>query len=127
MRRIASHYVYWHRFYRMHYLESDDRGAFVGVYPLDEEIGGTEFYDGILIPVVDSSPLLHCKAIQIPLVCHSDSTVMEAVSHRLAELQVSGGVEPGRPVQFLLLGGIPLTAAELGTNDGSCNGYIQRL
>ncbi|MCD7848817.1 MAG: hypothetical protein LUH63_03185 [Parabacteroides sp.] len=51
MRRVASHYIYWKQFYRMHYAELDDRGVLVGVFPLEEEIAGTEFYDGILIPV----------------------------------------------------------------------------
>ena len=32
----------------MHYIELDDNGAFHGVYPLNEEIAGTAFYDGVL-------------------------------------------------------------------------------
>ena len=49
MRRIASHYIYWRQFYRMHYVELDDSGILTGVFPLEGEIAGTEFYDGILI------------------------------------------------------------------------------
>ena len=30
----------------MHYIELDDNGVFHGVYPLNEEIAGTAFYDG---------------------------------------------------------------------------------
>ena len=51
MRRIASHYIYWRQFYRMHYVELDDSGILTGVFPLEGEIAGTEFYDGILILV----------------------------------------------------------------------------
>ena len=36
----------------MHYIELDDNGAFHGVYPLNEEIAGTAFYDGVLVPVL---------------------------------------------------------------------------
>lgn len=32
----------------MHYIELDDNGVFHGVYPLNEEIAGTAFYDGVL-------------------------------------------------------------------------------
>ena len=35
----------------MHYIELDDNGAFHGVYPLNEEIAGTAFYDGVLEPL----------------------------------------------------------------------------
>ena len=51
MRRIASHYIYWRQFYRMHYVELDESGILTGVFPLEGEIAGTEFYDGILILV----------------------------------------------------------------------------
>lgn len=49
MRRIASHYIYWRKWYRMHYLELDAKGRLTGVYPLVQEIANTEFYDGTLI------------------------------------------------------------------------------
>ena len=127
MRRVASHYIYWRRLYRMHYIELDDQGVFAGIFPLEQEIAGTEFYDGILIPVAGSSEFLHCNAIQIPPLCNSNSTAVEAVLHKLEELCVSGGVEPGKPVRLLLLSGISLTASEFGANDGCCNGHIQRL
>jgi hypothetical protein len=51
MRRIASHYIYWRKWYRMHYLELDAKGRLTGVYPLVQEIANTEFYDGTLLPV----------------------------------------------------------------------------
>jgi hypothetical protein len=68
MHRIAAHGVYWRRFYTMSYIELTDDGLFNGVFPLEVEIAGTEFYDGLLIPVDNperlaqlnqSSDLLH--------------------------------------------------------------------
>jgi hypothetical protein len=35
----------------MSYIELDDKGIFNGVFSLYDEIAGTEFYDGLLIPV----------------------------------------------------------------------------
>ena len=52
MRRIASHYVYWKQLLRMHYVELDEKENLVGVFPLNGEIAGTEFYDGILVPAL---------------------------------------------------------------------------
>ena len=52
MRRIASHYIYWRQFYRLHYVELNDNGVLAGIFPLEGEIAGTEFYDGILILVL---------------------------------------------------------------------------
>lgn len=127
MRRVASHYVYWHKMYRMHYVELDDKGAFVGVYPLESEIAGTEFYDGIIIPVTADVKIIHCHEISVSSQWNSKSTVVEAVSDALANEQVSEGMIPGVPVQLLLLRGIPLAAAKFGADNGCCNGYIQRL
>jgi hypothetical protein len=36
----------------MHYVELDDAGCLVGVFPLEGEQAGTEFYDGIMLLVV---------------------------------------------------------------------------
>ena len=58
MRRIAAHYVWCKQVYRMHYIELDDNGVFHGVYPLNEEIAGTAFYDGVLVPVLSSEPAI---------------------------------------------------------------------
>ena len=47
----------------MHYIELDDNGAFHGVYPLNEEIAGTAFYDGVLVPVLSSEPAIGFKQV----------------------------------------------------------------
>jgi hypothetical protein len=57
MRRIAAHYIYWRQLYKMSYIELNDEGLFKGVFPLDGEIAGMEFYDGLLIPVNEPEQL----------------------------------------------------------------------
>lgn len=66
MRRVASHYVYWNGLFRMHYVELDDAGCLTGIYPLEGEIAGTEFYDGILFPVVEGGRIFHADGTKIP-------------------------------------------------------------
>ncbi|GEM_PF-4212732 len=51
MRRIAAHSVYWRDFYPMHYIELGNNAVFSGVFPLEKEMAGIEFYDGLLIPL----------------------------------------------------------------------------
>lgn len=52
MKRFASHFVFYHRMLRLHYVElSSGSNILNGVFPLEEEIAGTEFYDGILLPL----------------------------------------------------------------------------
>ena len=55
MRRIASHYIYWRQFYRMHYVELDDSGILTGVFPLEGEIAErkqeVQTYIFLLVPL----------------------------------------------------------------------------
>ncbi len=64
------HYIYWRQFYRLHYVELNDNGVLAGIFPLEGEIAGTEFYDGILIlvpiPALDAG-------VQENKRCHQDS------------------------------------------------------
>lgn len=127
MRRVASHYVYWHRLYRMHYVELDESGALVGVYPLEAEIAGTEFYDGMIVPVLPGADLFPHDSFLFPLQWNSTSTAMEIMIQKLEAEQASTGVDTGVPVQLILLSGISLTAPEFGTNNRCCNGNVKRL
>ena len=74
MRRVASHYVYWNGLFRMHYVELDDEGCLAGVYPLEGEIAGTEFYDGVLFPVVDAGEEFHADKTKVP--CRGNKSSM---------------------------------------------------
>ena len=79
MRRIASHYIYWRQFYRLHYVELNDNGVLAGIFPLEGEIAGTEFYDGILIlvpiPALDAG-------VQENKRCHQDSYLLSEISDK---------------------------------------------
>ena len=74
MRRIASHYIYWRQFYRLHYVELNDNGVLAGIFPLEGEIAGTEFYDGILIlvpiPALDAGCRRTSGVIRILILTH---------------------------------------------------------
>ena len=106
MRRIASHYIYWQRWYHLHYVELDDAGCLVGVFPLEKEIASTEFYDGALILVPDDCP------------------PSEAFDEQW--LKASDRVGASSPVGVYLLTGITPTA-ELGTYHRSGDCHVKRL
>lgn len=144
MRRVASHYIYWKQFYRMHYAELDDRGVLAGVFPLEEEVAGTEFYDGILIPVpvpaLDEGSQRNCPYKEPGETACSSAIPRQArervafsllpgetLAEALKRLGFPDVAEVGSPVCLLLLSGISLPAAKLGADDGRRNGYIQRL
>lgn len=111
MRRIASHYLYWRQLYRMYYIELDDNGTFVHIRPLDEEIAGTEFYDGTLLLFPVDTKL----------------SFTDFIMCRDRWMKLSDTLEPGVPVQVFRLSGITLTTTELGTDHGCRDGNIERL
>ncbi|MDH6342384.1 hypothetical protein M2480_001006 [Parabacteroides sp. PFB2-12] len=106
MRRIASHFIWYRHVYPLHYLEIDEQGCFRGVFPLREEIAGTAFFDGVLIPV----PLDLIDSF------HPDE--WECVTENL---------QVGDPVQVIHITGLEAAAAKLGAYDGGSRGYIERL
>lgn len=108
MRRIATHFIWYQHVYHMHYVELDDEGKFVGIYPLTEEISGTEFYDGVLIPCLQSKKITKQELF--------DSWIEKTKE-----------VIPGILVDIYHLTGLSLSAAKLGTNDSSSDCHIQRL
>ena len=100
MRRIAAHYVWCKQVYN---------GVFHGVYPLNEEIAGTAFYDGVLVPVLSSEPAIGFKQVM-----GSWPVLTEKIT-------------PGCSVHIYRLSGIPLASAKLGTDHGCSDGHIERL
>jgi hypothetical protein len=126
IRRVASHYIFWHHIYKLHYVELDEDDCFLGIYPLEQEIENTKFYDGILILSLPE------KAASVPqqisfikgesMIDHEAS-----LTNALAYHDCSTGVEIGSRIALLLLEGVSLTATELRTDNRSCNGYIKRL
>ena len=126
MQRTAAHYIYaQHKIWRMHYVETDDAGQFTGIYPLEEEIAGTAFYDGLLVVVPQASEWFNRTSFSIPATSTGDSTVacVARELNRLLPAQLSAG----ETVSLYLLNRMHFSAPELGTDNCSCNGHIQRL
>lgn len=127
MRRIAAHYIYSGRAYRMHYLELDEESRLRGIYPLTEEIAGTAFYDGILVPLPADERQPFGEAFLFSLKGSPSLTCKEAVFEALAGHGITEGACPGVPVRVFLINGISLAASELGADNGGGNGHVQRL
>ena len=108
-KRFAAHYVWCGEVLRLHYVELDEAGHWIGCYPLEAELAATAFYDGILIPLPQSVQL------------QDAATLVAHWREWTARLQ------SGDPVALYLLNGLSSTAAKLGTDDGCGNGHIQRL
>lgn len=127
MRRVASHYTYYRQLYRMHYVELDNQRAFTGVFPLDGEIAGTEFYDGILVPVACSEEMKSLEKISVSIQWETGKSRAVILSDVLKQNGFSLDIETGDSVQLLLLTGISLPPAEFCTDNSRSNGYIKRL
>lgn len=129
MQRLASHYIYCKQLYRMHYLEISDAGEFEGLYPLSHEIAGTAFYDGLILPVVSVPDWLHQSTFSFSYPLEADSP--KSPYQQLGEwLTTQSLVQPDLHEAcdaLFLLNRLTLTTSELGTNNGCCHGYIQRL
>lgn len=110
MRRIASHYIYWGQWFRMHYLELDAEGRLTGIFPLDQEIASTEFYDGTLLP--------------LPIDSNLPSDIFTSP---VKWFERAASVAVGDPVLLYRLTGFTPATSELGTDNGRCNGDIERL
>lgn len=93
----------------MSYIELDGEGRLRGVYPLREEIAGTVFYDGVLIPV--------------PLETYVPDAVMLVNEWQT----LTDMLTFGNRVAVYRLGGIPLASAKLGADHGGSDGYVERL
>lgn len=109
MRRIASHYIYWQKWYRMHYLELDADGRLVGVFPLDQEIANTEFYDGTLFPMPVDFSFKKDEFIPAQWMSEVDQIV------------------EGKKVSVYRLIGFTPSASEFGAYNGGGDCHIQRL
>lgn len=106
-RRFAAHFVWFAgRVYPMSYVEMDEKGSFLGLYPLAEEIAQTRFLNGVLVLLPES--LAHDVAYWI---AHwRDITVERFSSER---------------VHLYQLEGIALSSAKLGADDGGRYRYVQ--
>lgn len=108
MRRIAAHYIWYKQVLPIHYIEVNDAGEFIGVYPLVEEIAGTAFLDGVIIPL-PAAVVPDIKQIFNNWEKWTDEVVV------------------GSPVHLYRITGLPLSAAKFGTDDGCSHCHIERL
>lgn len=111
----------------MHYVELDDAGRLVGVFPLKEELERTEFYDGLLFPVVEAAGKSFRHGIPFPCPWNLDFLAKEvsADAYRISGLPEPAGI--GEKACLLLLHGYSPATAELGADHSRGNGYVQRL
>ena len=126
MRRVASHYIYWNELFRMHYVELDDAGCLLGVFPLEGEQAGTEFYDGIMLLVAAEGEKKVAHPIEICYASDPKPLGIDFLRNALSNIELPEWTEIGKPTDLLLLS-VPLSATKLGTNNSSSNGYIKRL
>lgn len=117
MKRFASHFVFYHRMLRLHYVElSSGSNVLNGVFPLEEEIAGTEFYDGILLPLPADFDISEINKILLKIKEEKKNPDWESFSSLLSsylDLQLS---LEGKPIRLLLLDIHKCTSAELGAN-----------
>lgn len=89
MRRIAVHRVFWKELLRLQVIELTEEGVLIDVFPLTEELPGTEFRDGLwcLLPLEVDDSFADLEALR-------KSGVTERVSRgsfvRLRQLPDSG-------------------------------------
>lgn len=125
VKRFAAHYLFLlgHPSYKLSYVEVSDDNRLVYTGPLRKEMAGTAFYNGIIVLSAECYvpgqliSLIEEKAKQNPSI---------SVFGLLQEVLSTEVVRNDR-IYVYLLDGIDLLAAEFGTNDGCCYGYIQRL
>ena len=110
MKRFAAHYIYLgeENIYKQHYLELDENNLIKGVFPLEKEIAGTVFYNGILFPVSTEQNLQPTKildSLQTLLQRYPADSVFQI-------LQRSGFVceNPDVPVQIFQIDGVDLVS-----------------
>lgn len=117
MKRFASHFVFYHGMLRQHYVElSSGSNVMEGVFPLEEEIAGTEFRDGILLPLPAGFDISEVKDVLIKMKEEKKSLDWENFSSLMSSsLDLQLPLE-GKPIRLLLLNVHEFTSAELGTN-----------
>lgn len=125
-RRVASHYIYWQKAYRLHYIELTDKGCIAGIYPLEGEIAGTAFYNGVVFPIPTALNMQPSDLLNLLISLQKENP--EADLFGLFTLSGIGQeANLTEPVVLYWLRGISLSPAKLCTDNGGCNGHIERL
>lgn len=156
VKRFAANYIACQSVDRLHYVEVTSRSVLNGVFPLEKELAGTSFLNGVIwvVPaalgweVADVWSRLTAIHQQMPdasvpemLKVLIDTLAVPTVGELPAFLESSildqdgiNNEQPatylpvqGKPVSLFLIRGIRLSAAEFGANNSGGNRYVERL
>lgn len=127
VKRFAANYIACQSVDRLHYVEVTSGSVLNGVFPLEKELAGTSFLNGVIwvVPaalgweVADVWSRLTAIHQQMP-----DASVPEMLKELIDTLAVPA---VGEPVSLFLIRGIRLPAAEFGADNSSSNRYVERL
>lgn len=127
VKRFAANYIACQSVDRLHYVEVTFGSVLNGVFPLEKELAGTSFLNGVIwvVPaalgweVADVWSRLTAIHHQMP-----EASVPEMLKVLIDTLAVP---EVGEPVSLFLIRGIRLSAAEFGANNSGGNRYVERL
>ena len=127
VKRFAANYIACQSVDRLHYVEVTSGSVLNGVFPLEKELAGTSFLNGVIwvVPaalgweVADVWSRLTAIHQQMP-----DASVPEMLKVLISSEQL---VAEGEPVSLFLIRGIRLSAAEFGTDNSGGNRYVERL
>ena len=127
VKRFAANYIACRSVDRLHYVEVTSGSVLNGVFPLEKELAGTSFLNGVIwvVPaalgwvVADVWSRLTAIHQQMP-----DASVPEMLKVLISSEQL---VAEGEPVSLFLIRGIRLSAAEFGANNSGGNRYVERL
>ena len=127
VKRFAANYIACQSVDRLHYVEVTSGSVLNGVFPLEKELAGTSFLNGVIwvVPaalgweVADVWSRLTAFHQQMP-----DASVPEMLKVLISSEQL---VAEGEPVSLFLIRGIRLSAAEFGANNSGGNRYVERL
>ena len=127
VKRFAANYIACQSVERLHYVEVTSGSVLNGVFPLEKELAGTSFLNGVIwvVPaalgweVADVWSRLTAIHQQMP-----DASVPEMLKALISSEQL---VAVGEPVSLFLIRGIRLSAAEFGANNSGGNRYVERL
>lgn len=127
VKRFAANYIACQSVERLHYVEVTSGSVLNGVFPLEKELAGTSFLNGVIwvVPaalgweVADVWSRLTAIHQQMP-----DASVPEMLKVLIDTLAVP---TVGESVSLFLIRGIRLSAAEFGANNSGGNRYVERL
>jgi hypothetical protein len=127
MKRFAAHYLFFpgRRLYKLHWIELDDAGKIRNINPLEKEIAGVSFYNGILLVVREHAFSSADEALRML----EDMRLEFPETPPLELLERLPLTEPGEetPVELYHLDVPDLLPAKLGTDNSRRHSHIQRL